>query len=75
MTQLELPIVLDRYDCRAPGVRFAAWLERWRGVDNVRVLAAEDRSDVIVVSASLSLERDEATRLWRVPRAMKGDDA
>jgi acyl-CoA thioesterase len=75
VTQLEIALVLDRYDLRAPSMRFVVWLERWRGVDNVRVLAAQDGSDVLVVSKSLQLERDEATQLWRVPRATKGDDA
>ena len=57
MRQLALPVVLDRYTLLGAGpnggssFRFSRWLERWRGVDGVRVLISVDNRDVIVVAA------------------------
>ena len=70
---LALPIVLDRYAIvgNGPGggssYRFGRWLERWRGVPNVRVLISSDYHDAIVVPADLRLKRDERTGLYVAP--------
>ena len=64
--QLELPLIIDR--CAGAG-QAARWIERWRHVDGVRLLVTQDGSELIAVSASLELERDERTCFYRIPNA------
>ena len=55
--QLVLPLILDRFELReGSGRAFVQWLDSWKQAGGVRVLVAEDFSDVIVIP--------EGSRLW-----------
>ena len=65
LTQTALPIVLDRWELKGSNAApLVAWLDAWKAVDGVRLLAST--TDVIVVDAGSVLELDDRTRLYRV---------
>jgi len=61
--QLALPIELERLNAPTKQ-QLEHFLDRWRGVEGVRVLVSH--SDVVVVPAGAELDVDERTGLYRL---------